>query len=219
MLASIDLEADAIAPVTTVSGADALWHNKPVTLTFTAGDNPGGPGVDYTEFKLDAGDWTKGASVTVPAPANHSGDGVHTVAYRSADKADNVEVAKSCQVKIDTTPPTVRAQSLVCVRHRKVVVVRFLVRDALSPSAVVSITLTPLGHLWHSQPSIVWSGTVPADGSQQKASLVSATREAAATAARSLGHRPGRQPASGEGHRPAGDALSAATQLSRRRKP
>ena len=70
------------------------WHNKPVTLSFTAGDNPGGSGVDYTEFKLDASDWTKGASVTVPAPANHSGDGVHTVAYRSADKADNVEVGQ-----------------------------------------------------------------------------------------------------------------------------
>ena len=167
---------DTTPPTTTVAGADDLWHNTAVTLTFSASDNPGGSGVDYTEFKVDSGDWTKGNLVTVPAPADHSGDGLRTVAYRSADKAGNVEVAQSCQVKIDTTPPIVRAQHLGCVRFRKVVVVHFSVSDTLSPTATVRITLTPLGHLWHSQPSIVWSGTVPADGSQQKASLAGRLR-------------------------------------------
>ena len=143
---------------------------------------------------MDAGDWTKGTSVTVPAPADHSGDGLHTVAYRSADKAGNVEVAQSCQVKIDTTPPIVRAQHLGCVRFRKVVVVHFSVSDTLSPTATVRITLTPLGHLWHSQPSIVWSGTVPADGSRLRRTSPAACA-AAATAARS---RPPTWPATSE---------------------
>ena len=35
---------DTTPPPTTVSGADSLWHNQPVTLTFTATDDPGGSG-------------------------------------------------------------------------------------------------------------------------------------------------------------------------------
>ena len=35
---------DTIAPTTTISGADGLWHNTNVDLTLTATDNPGGTG-------------------------------------------------------------------------------------------------------------------------------------------------------------------------------
>ena len=46
---------DTTPPVTTVSGGDANWHRKPVTLHFSATDNSGGSGVDYTEYSTDGG--------------------------------------------------------------------------------------------------------------------------------------------------------------------
>jgi hypothetical protein len=100
---------DTTPPTTTASGADDLWHNAPVTVAFSAVDEPGGSGMSggaaKTEYQLDAGAWTSGGSCTVPAPADHSGDGEHTVSYRSTDAAGNTEAAKSLTVRIDTTPP------------------------------------------------------------------------------------------------------------------
>ena len=92
------LAVDAIPPTTSVTGADALWHNKPVTLTFSALDNPGGTGVAYSEYSLDRGEtWTKATSVTIPAPADHANDAIHTVLYRSADDAGNSEKARAAR--------------------------------------------------------------------------------------------------------------------------
>jgi hypothetical protein len=99
------LAVDRIAPTTTVQRVDRLWHARPVTLRFRAADNRGGTGVVKTQYSLDGGPWTKGSSLTVAAPRDHSGDGLHSVAYRSIDYAGNVEPADRCRVKIDTTPP------------------------------------------------------------------------------------------------------------------
>jgi alpha-tubulin suppressor-like RCC1 family protein len=101
--------ADVTAPTTAVTGADAGWHRSPVTLALTPSDNPGGSGMSggsaKTEYRLDAGDWTAGTTVTVLASSDHSGDAAHMLAYRSTDAAGNVEVARSVAVKIDTTAP------------------------------------------------------------------------------------------------------------------
>ena len=91
---------DLTAPTTSVAGADAAWHDSPVTLTFSAVDT--GSGVAYTEFDVDGTGWQKGSTVTIQAPADHSNDGIHTVLYRSADNAGNVETPHSCQVMINT---------------------------------------------------------------------------------------------------------------------
>ena len=93
-------------PSTTVSGADDLWHDQPVRLTFTASD-PGGPGIAYTEYSIDGGStWAQGDSVTITSPSDHSDDGSHTVLYRSLDTAGDAEAANSVTVKIDTAAPT-----------------------------------------------------------------------------------------------------------------
>jgi hypothetical protein len=105
--ASFSVTTDLTPPTTAVSGAGTAWHNKPVTLRFVATDNPGGTGVAYTEYSLDDGvTWTKGSSVTIPAPTDHTNDGIHSVLYRSADNAGNLEKARSCTVRIDTRRPT-----------------------------------------------------------------------------------------------------------------
>jgi hypothetical protein len=133
---------DSTPPVTTVSGCDANWHRTPVTLTFSATDNSGGSGVDYTEYSTDGGSaWTQGDSLTILAPANHSGDGVHTVLYKSVDNAGNWETAKSCQVKIDTRGPACAARSVTVVRGRTCRL-SFKVHDALSPKVTREVTIT-----------------------------------------------------------------------------
>ena len=89
---------DMLPPVTTVTGADELWHNHPVDLTLTGID--AGIGVKSTEYKLDQGDWATGTALTV------SGEGSHTVQVRSTDLFDQAETPTSRTIKIDLTPPS-----------------------------------------------------------------------------------------------------------------
>ena len=106
---SCTVKIDTTRPVTT-DDSDGLWHNSPVTVDFAATDAnlPDASGVAYTEYSLDGGaTWTQGASVTIPAPADHSNDGYHTMSYHSTDNAGNRENAQSCTVKIDTRPPVI----------------------------------------------------------------------------------------------------------------
>jgi hypothetical protein len=73
-------------------------------VTGTAPVAPTTSGVDFTEYSVDGGAFTKGTSVTVSAV------GAHTVQYRSTDKAGNVETAKSVafSIKAPTPQPTVQ---------------------------------------------------------------------------------------------------------------
>jgi photosystem II stability/assembly factor-like uncharacterized protein len=136
------VSVDTIPPTTTVSGADDLWHSSDVNLTFTA------TGVAYTEFKIGSGDWTKGTSVTVPAPADHSGDGIHTVSYYSVDNAGNTEATQSVTVKIDTTKPVIRTAYVGFLRHsantsrcnrRSHFGLTYRIDDNLSPTVAVTL--------------------------------------------------------------------------------
>ncbi len=114
---------DVTPPVTTASGADGAWHAAAVTLSFAAADNAGGSGVAYTQYSLNAGKtWTKGLAVTIAAPADHRGDGVHTIAYRSVDDSGNVEATKTCKVRIDTTAPATADDAGAGWRHKAVTV-------------------------------------------------------------------------------------------------
>ncbi|HEY6962615.1 MAG TPA: invasin domain 3-containing protein [Gaiellaceae bacterium] len=98
-----DVTVDNTPPVTH-DDAPFGARNADVTVTLSATDNL--TGVATTEYRLDGGSWTTGTSIVVPAPANHSNDGVHTIDYRSTDGAGNVEATKSTSVTIDTTAPS-----------------------------------------------------------------------------------------------------------------
>ena len=88
--------------------------------------------------------------MTVPALADHSSDGVHRIEYRSTDNAGNLEEAKSCEVKVDTTPPVI---SVACMTHlhfgwhgawgrdRSRLSLTYRIDDNLSPTAAVTIEL------------------------------------------------------------------------------
>ena len=101
---------DTTPPTTTATGAvNGRWYRTAVTVTLTASDNVGGSGVASTEYSLDGAACTPGTSIPLPAPADHSGDRLHTILYRSADADGNVEAAKTLKVGIDTRKPTTKA--------------------------------------------------------------------------------------------------------------
>jgi hypothetical protein len=95
---------DSQAPVTTASDLGAGWLASPVAVDFQAVDDVSG--VNYTEWMLDGAEWTQGNQVVV------TGDGQHTVAYRSVDVAGNCEVAKSLDLLIDASPPITAARGV-----------------------------------------------------------------------------------------------------------
>jgi hypothetical protein len=128
---------DKKPPVTTARGADGNWHNQAVTVTLAATDSGGAGlrgGSARTEYRLDGGSWKHGLTITLPAPADHAGDGVHTLSYRSVDAACNVESAKTVTVRIDTRGPVTKARS-ASGRRARALSLRYLVSDALSPTA------------------------------------------------------------------------------------
>ena len=137
---------DVTPPVTTASGYDDAWHSSPVTVTFAALDpGAGASGVAYTEYRLDGGGWTRAVSCTVPAPADTKL--THTIGYRSADNAGNLEAEKSCAVKIDTTGsldtvgPVCEAKN-ASVRRGKSCKILFKVNDALSAEVTTELVIT-----------------------------------------------------------------------------
>ena len=139
---------DVTAPVTVASGGDRLWHNHAVTVTFDAGD--AGSGVAYTEFKLDEGPWTRASELTVAAPADHANDGAHTILYRSADVAGNLEPARVCTVDIDTRSPRTVAERPTTARHGGVASLAYAVDEQGygAPTADVTIKVrTAAGRL------------------------------------------------------------------------
>ena len=94
---------DVTPPTTTASLSPAPvngWYRHP-TVTLTATDT-GGSGLDHTEYRLDGSGW-----LTYSAPFAVSGDGTHTLDYRSVDVAGNTETTQTLTFQIDATPPTI----------------------------------------------------------------------------------------------------------------
>jgi hypothetical protein len=142
---------DVEAPETSASGYDSLWRKKPVRVYFSAVDRGSPPsGVAYTEYRVNSGSWTKGASVLV------STNGESTISYRSADNAGNVESERSCVVKVDSVGPVCTAKS-ASVKRRAVAKVYFRVTDNVSPEIkfVARIT-TSSGKVMKSISSGTW---------------------------------------------------------------
>ena len=125
------------APITTAHGAPA-WTRSPVVVTLSAVDSPGGAGMvgglAGTEYSIDGGSWTSGTTVTIPAPHDHTNDGLHVVNYRSSDALGNLETPKAFSLVVDTLGPT--TQTAAASGHvGRAVSLHYVVRDTLSPQA------------------------------------------------------------------------------------
>jgi hypothetical protein len=93
---------DEAAPVTTATFAPPAgtgWHPGTVPVSLTAADD--GLGVDFIEYKLDGGQWTR-----YTGTVDVTGDGEHTLRYHAVDRAGNSEAEKAATIKIDGTRPT-----------------------------------------------------------------------------------------------------------------
>jgi cytochrome c len=111
------------------------WVNRGVLVIFTAADDDAGSGVAYTEYALDGGAWTKGTSCAV------AGEGPHTVLYRSADAAGNVEADKTLAFGIDTVKPTTKAPSAASVSRGRTATLKYRVLDALPCAGTCTVTI------------------------------------------------------------------------------
>ena len=119
---------DTKPPQTTMQvGAPQGWVNHAVTLVFLAGDDSSGVATTYSA--IDGGAAAEGTSCEVPAPADHSGDGPHTVTYWSADTAGNVEAPTPVVVNIDTRQPTTKALKPLPVLRGRTAKLRYMVAD------------------------------------------------------------------------------------------
>lgn len=104
---NLTVKIDAIAPATTATADPAKptgannWYTSPITVSMAATDATSG--VAKTEYQSDGGAWT-----AYTTPITVTGDGAHTVSYRSVDKAGNVESSKTLTFKIDATAPVVK---------------------------------------------------------------------------------------------------------------
>jgi photosystem II stability/assembly factor-like uncharacterized protein len=128
ILSSFDVAGDSAAP-STLNDADLLWHRTPITVTFSANDT-GGSGLLRTEYRIDSDPvWHEGSSAAFAAPADHSGDGQHTLSYRSYDNAGNVELTQKTEVFIDTRRPRPVAHWSTSVRRGTKATLRYFISD------------------------------------------------------------------------------------------
>ena len=106
---TVNVGADALAPTTTVqlNGATpGSTYDKPVQVTLRASDGAAGTGVDWTEYRIDGGAFTRATNTAHAEPFvttfTVSGDGDHTVEWRSRDASGNTESPNgSVTFKID----------------------------------------------------------------------------------------------------------------------
>jgi hypothetical protein len=134
------INIDKTAPVTTATPDRAAnsngWYKANVSVTLAATDNLSGAA--KTEYNLDGAGWT-----VYTTPVAMSFEGIHTLLYRSTDKADNVEATHSLTIRIDKTPPEAYLQ-FDPVSHD----IQLFGRDALSglanPGPIAPVSVTPI---------------------------------------------------------------------------
>ncbi|MBS8265782.1 hypothetical protein DYI25_15250 [Mesobacillus boroniphilus] len=94
------VKIDSEAPVTSDNVSD-IWYNADVEVVLSAKDNLST--VDKTYYSINGSVFIEGTSFDV------SEEGINEVMYYSVDKAGNKEEAKTTQVKIDKSAPTISA--------------------------------------------------------------------------------------------------------------
>lgn len=96
----------SVAAISPQPNADG-WNKDDVTITITATDNEGGSGVKEIHYKLTG---AVNDEKTIPDAQDSvavSTEGQTNLSYYSVDKADNIETAKSCEIKLDKTAPLI----------------------------------------------------------------------------------------------------------------
>jgi hypothetical protein len=108
---------DTTKPSTTATSSPAPnsagWNNSDVKVHLSATDNEGGWGVKQITYSASGAQTiAKTDASGSSADVNLNAEGTTTLTYYAADKAGNVEAAKTLTLKIDKTAPTVKDSSL-----------------------------------------------------------------------------------------------------------
>ena len=132
------IRVDKAAPALSISGAsNGAWYRHAVTLNLGASDL--GSGVATITYTLDGVEHVvTAATVSVPLPATPNA--AHTVTWTATDAVGNRSAVRSVTVHIDTTAPATFAKA-ASGRHGHAIALRYMVRDNVSPRAIVSITI------------------------------------------------------------------------------
>lgn len=88
-----------ITPPNTTDNETGQWHTADYTITLTPSDT--NTGVKNTTYKIDAGSWQLGNSISINTEGNH------TVQYYSTDYAGNAEGIHTINALLDKTKPTI----------------------------------------------------------------------------------------------------------------
>ncbi|MEH7117167.1 PKD domain-containing protein [Neobacillus vireti] len=102
---SVSLKLDKTKPVTTAEVTPLSpnnWRKTDASVILSATDQ--GSGIDKIQYRMDEGDWQ-----VYETPIAVNTDGIHTVEYRSIDRAGNVEESESVIVRLDKTKPVTAA--------------------------------------------------------------------------------------------------------------
>lgn len=136
---------DEVAPVTTSDVKD-MWSQQDVVVNLTATDDLSG--VETTFYSINGAPFAAGTTFHV------QGEGVHTVAWYSVDKAGNVEATKSATVRIDKTAPTVQFGSDLLNEYVKGTSVKLSYQASDNLSGIKSVVTTVNGTTYASPATV-----------------------------------------------------------------
>lgn len=97
---------DKTAPSAPSISGSTSWQNSNQSITITHGTDSGGSGVDYSEYRLNGGSWTRYSSAFTI-----STNGETTIQARTRDKAGNISSTASKVIKIDKQAPTISVKA------------------------------------------------------------------------------------------------------------
>jgi hypothetical protein len=150
------VKVDATAPTISASVSPGTrltdWYLSKVSVSASVLDVTSGIGL--TEYRLNGGSWEPGDQLTILA------DGLHTVDFRTTDRAGNASSA-SLSIMLDATPPkSAFSQPLegTTLKVTGTVLLSGISIDALSGLAATEISLDD-GETWQALPQTdgVWS--------------------------------------------------------------
>ena len=129
--------------------ASSGWTNDPVTeIALAAHDTGSGLSDDPLQisgwgYSLETVPTAAAATVTVPAPYDHTNDGVHTFTFKQHDNVGN-GASKTFVVRIDTVRPTVSVSAASMLRYGPSI--RYRVLDGSNGCGASVVKLVVFNH-------------------------------------------------------------------------